>query len=165
MRNPLSPVPYPKNVPRKSRCASTTKPLPSLVPRAPQHFSTTRTTYNLQPFSLLQTRTLATLDCTSIFITYLLSRTHCSLLLFAKMSEPTTFWSPLKIGSKTLKHRVLLSPMTRNRATTDLVPTDRDAETSMVVYYEQRATAGEKSLLCLTHRIVVHLFNEKRVEF
>ncbi|CAM9378166.1 unnamed protein product [Pylaiella littoralis] len=32
--------------------------------------------------------------------------------------------------------------MTRCRATLDLVPTDRDAEVSILVYYEQRASAG-----------------------
>lgn len=42
-----------------------------------------------------------------------------------------------------LSNRYVLAPLTRNRATVDLVPTDRDAETSMLVYYEQRASAGE----------------------
>lgn len=59
------------------------------------------------------------------------------------MSAKPTLYDPLKIGNITLKNRILLSPMTRDRATIDLVPTDRDADTSMVLYYEQRAAAGE----------------------
>lgn len=54
-----------------------------------------------------------------------------------------TFNDPLQIGKITLKNRILMSPMTRDRTTIDLVPTDRDAETSMLLYYEQRCSAGE----------------------
>lgn len=52
------------------------------------------------------------------------------------------FSTPLTIGGMELKNRVIMSPMTRCRATADLVPTDRDAPVSSVVYYEQRASAG-----------------------
>lgn len=53
------------------------------------------------------------------------------------------FSSPLDIKGMTLRNRFVMSPLTRNRATVDLVPTDRDAEVSMLEYYEQRASAGE----------------------
>lgn len=59
------------------------------------------------------------------------------------MSTKPNFWEPLKIGDLTLKNRILMSPMTRDRTTPDLVPTGRDVDPSMVVYYEQRASAGE----------------------
>ena len=58
-------------------------------------------------------------------------------------SKPT-FFTPFKIGDIELKNRVIMSPMTRDRATPDLVPTDRDDPVSMLVYYEQRASAGNK---------------------
>lgn len=57
--------------------------------------------------------------------------------------EATTFSTPLKIGSMVLQNRVFMSPMTRDRSALDLVPTDRDADVSMLVYYEQRASAGK----------------------
>lgn len=56
----------------------------------------------------------------------------------------TTFSSPLTIGGMKLRNRFVMAPLTRNRATMDLVPTDREAETSMLVYYEQRATHAGK---------------------
>lgn len=59
------------------------------------------------------------------------------------MSTNVGFSSPLDIKGMTLQNRYVLAPLTRNRATADLVPTDRDAEVSMLVYYEQRASAGE----------------------
>ncbi|CAB1119807.1 unnamed protein product [Ectocarpus sp. CCAP 1310/34] len=52
----------------------------------------------------------------------------------------TTFSTPLTVGGMELRNRFVMCPLTRNRATVDLVPTDREAETSMLVYYEQRAT-------------------------
>lgn len=56
----------------------------------------------------------------------------------------TASWdTPWQIGGTEIRNRFVMSPMTRCRATLDLVPTDRDAETSMLVYYEQRASAGE----------------------
>lgn len=63
------------------------------------------------------------------------------------MAEPDTinFFTPITIGSMELKNRVIMSPMTRDRSTMDLVPTDRDADVSMLVYYEQRASAGEEA--------------------
>lgn len=59
-------------------------------------------------------------------------------------TAPPTLFTPLTVGDLTLKNRVLMSPMTRDRATPDLVPTDLDAETSMVLYYAQRSSAGER---------------------
>lgn len=50
--------------------------------------------------------------------------------------------TPFAIGGMKMKNRVVLAPLTQNRATMDLVPTDRDADVSMLVYYKQRASAG-----------------------
>lgn len=46
-------------------------------------------------------------------------------------------FSPIKVGNLELKHRVVLAPLTRYRATIEAVPTDL-----MVEYYKQRATDG-----------------------
>jgi N-ethylmaleimide reductase len=46
-------------------------------------------------------------------------------------------FSPYRLGSLELANRVVMAPMTRNRAGADGVPTD-----SMTTYYAQRATAG-----------------------
>ncbi|CAO3641752.1 unnamed protein product [Cunninghamella echinulata] len=46
-------------------------------------------------------------------------------------------FSPLRIGQHTLKHRVVLAPLTRNRANQQGVPTDLG-----LTYYQQRATEG-----------------------
>jgi N-ethylmaleimide reductase len=45
--------------------------------------------------------------------------------------------SPFKLGTISLKNRMVMAPMTRSRATSDNVPTDLMAE-----YYGQRASAG-----------------------
>ncbi|GAN03425.1 N-ethylmaleimide reductase [Mucor ambiguus] len=52
------------------------------------------------------------------------------------MSSQALF-SPIKVGTHTLKHRVVLAPLTRFRATLDHVPTDLHVE-----YYKQRASDG-----------------------
>ncbi|KAL7316673.1 hypothetical protein PS15m_005745 [Mucor circinelloides] len=52
------------------------------------------------------------------------------------MSSQALF-SPVKVGTNTLKHRVVLAPLTRFRATPEAVPTDLQAK-----YYEQRASDG-----------------------
>ncbi|KAL7313718.1 hypothetical protein PS15m_007425 [Mucor circinelloides] len=52
------------------------------------------------------------------------------------MSSQALF-SPIKVGTNTLKHRVVLAPMTRFRATLDHIPTDVQVE-----YYKQRASDG-----------------------
>ncbi|CAO3651658.1 unnamed protein product [Cunninghamella blakesleeana] len=49
----------------------------------------------------------------------------------------TTLFSPLRVGSQTLKHRVVLAPLTRNRADKQGVPTDLN-----LTYYQQRSTDG-----------------------
>ncbi|WP_067832675.1 alkene reductase [Actinomadura kijaniata] len=49
----------------------------------------------------------------------------------------TTLFTPARLGSLTLPNRLVMAPMTRNRATADGVPTPLMAE-----YYAQRATAG-----------------------
>lgn len=46
-------------------------------------------------------------------------------------------FSPLSLGSLTLRNRIVMAPMTRSRADADAVPSDM-----MVDYYRQRATAG-----------------------
>lgn len=46
-------------------------------------------------------------------------------------------FSPTTLGSLTLQNRMVMSPMTRNRATNDNIPTELMAQ-----YYGQRATAG-----------------------
>ncbi|KAI9020081.1 hypothetical protein CLU79DRAFT_757072 [Phycomyces nitens] len=48
-----------------------------------------------------------------------------------------TLFSPVKIGRHALKHRIVLAPLTRTRATIEGVPTP-----DMATYYEQRATNG-----------------------
>ncbi|KAI8071558.1 12-oxo-phytodienoic acid-like protein [Gongronella butleri] len=48
-----------------------------------------------------------------------------------------TLFTPLKHGSLALQHRIVMAPMTRNRATLEGVPTSM-----MVEYYKQRATPG-----------------------
>lgn len=53
------------------------------------------------------------------------------------MSEVSIF-NPLKVGPVTLKNRLVVAPMTRNRADNDYeAPTDLHA-----TYYSQRASAG-----------------------
>ncbi|MGK5557724.1 alkene reductase [Actinomadura kijaniata] len=49
----------------------------------------------------------------------------------------TTLFAPARLGPLTLPNRLVMAPMTRNRATADGVPTPLMAE-----YYAQRATAG-----------------------
>ncbi len=50
---------------------------------------------------------------------------------------PTTLFSPTRIGPLRLPNRLVMAPMTRNRAGAGEAPTDL-----MVEYYAQRATAG-----------------------
>lgn len=52
------------------------------------------------------------------------------------MSTQAIF-SPIKIGNQFLKHRVVLAPLTRFRATPEAVPTDLQVE-----YYKQRTSEG-----------------------
>ena len=47
----------------------------------------------------------------------------------------TTLWEPIDLGSITLKHRLAMAPMTRDRSTPEGVPTDLNVE-----YYAQRAS-------------------------
>lgn len=49
----------------------------------------------------------------------------------------STLFSPISLGHMDLDNRLVMAPMTRNRASADGVPTD-----SMVTYYAQRASAG-----------------------
>jgi N-ethylmaleimide reductase len=49
----------------------------------------------------------------------------------------TDLFAPVTVGKWTLNNRIVMAPMTRNRATPDGVPTDL-----MTTYYTQRATAG-----------------------
>lgn len=45
--------------------------------------------------------------------------------------------SPIKLGDASLKNRMVMAPLTRNRAGEGLVPTEMN-----VTYYRQRASAG-----------------------
>jgi len=45
--------------------------------------------------------------------------------------------TPLQLGDYSLKNRIIMAPLTRNRANADLVPTDLNVE-----YYRQRSSAG-----------------------
>ena len=53
------------------------------------------------------------------------------------MNEKKDLFSPIKIGTYTLQNRMIMAPMTRNRAGEGNVPVPL-----MVTYYSQRATAG-----------------------
>ena len=52
-------------------------------------------------------------------------------------SKSTDLFTPLTIGNMTLHNRVVMAPLTRNRAGAGNVPTDMNVE-----YYRQRASAG-----------------------
>ena len=54
-----------------------------------------------------------------------------------RTSSTTELFTPGRLGPYTLPHRVLMAPMTRNRARRDGVPS-----ASAVIYYAQRAGAG-----------------------
>ena len=51
--------------------------------------------------------------------------------------QEATLFSPLKIGDLILKNRMVMAPLTRNRAGDGLSPTEMN-----VTYYQQRASAG-----------------------
>src|SRR3546814_20960041 len=51
--------------------------------------------------------------------------------------EESKLFSPLKIGEKTVKNRMVVAPMRRHRAALSGVPTELNVE-----YYRQRASAG-----------------------
>src|SRR3546814_8909366 len=51
--------------------------------------------------------------------------------------EESKLFSPLKIGEKTVKNRMVVAPMSRHRAALSGVPTELNVE-----YYRQRASAG-----------------------
>ncbi len=53
------------------------------------------------------------------------------------MSDASSLLSPVLVGPYLLRNRVVMPPLTRNRATDEFVPTAR-----MAVYYAQRASAG-----------------------
>jgi N-ethylmaleimide reductase len=53
------------------------------------------------------------------------------------MTTSNTLFSPLKLGSITLPNRIVMAPLTRNRANQDNAPHELHVE-----YYSQRASAG-----------------------
>src|ERR1700761_8588067 len=53
------------------------------------------------------------------------------------MSQPTKLFEPYKMGALTLSNRVVMAPLTRNRALAGFVPNPLAIE-----YYGQRASAG-----------------------
>jgi N-ethylmaleimide reductase len=54
-----------------------------------------------------------------------------------EMSKPTKLFEPYKLGPLTLPNRLVMAPLTRNRAVAGLVPSPMAIE-----YYGQRASAG-----------------------
>jgi N-ethylmaleimide reductase len=54
-----------------------------------------------------------------------------------EMSKPTKLFEPYKLGPLTLPNRLVMAPLTRNRAVAGLVPNPLATE-----YYGQRASAG-----------------------
>lgn len=64
------------------------------------------------------------------------------------MSQQKAIFSPIKTGNNLLKHRVVLAPLTRFRATAEAVPTDLQVE-----YYKQRASEGG---LLITEATFIH---------
>src|SRR6266581_1520989 len=54
-----------------------------------------------------------------------------------EMSQPTKLLEPYRLGPITLPNRLVMAPLTRNRATEGLVPNPLAIE-----YYGQRASAG-----------------------
>jgi N-ethylmaleimide reductase len=54
-----------------------------------------------------------------------------------KMTKPTKLFEPYQLGPLTLPNRLVMAPLTRNRAVEGLVPNPLAAE-----YYAQRASAG-----------------------
>jgi 2,4-dienoyl-CoA reductase-like NADH-dependent reductase (Old Yellow Enzyme family) len=48
-----------------------------------------------------------------------------------------TLFEPYSLGSLTLRNRIVMAPLTRNRANPGFIPGDLAAE-----YYSQRASAG-----------------------
>ena len=52
-------------------------------------------------------------------------------------TKPVDLFTPLTMGPITIPNRIVMAPLTRNRAGTGNVPTDLNAS-----YYAQRATAG-----------------------
>src|SRR6478736_3897759 len=53
------------------------------------------------------------------------------------MNTPTKLFEPFKLGPITLPNRIVMAPLTRNRAVTGMVPSPLAVE-----YYGQRASAG-----------------------
>ena len=53
------------------------------------------------------------------------------------MTDPTPLFQPLKVGNITLRNRLAMAPMTRQRSYLDGTPTDLNVE-----HYKQRASAG-----------------------
>jgi len=57
--------------------------------------------------------------------------------MYREMTKEAPLLKPVDIGKYQLRNRVIMAPLTRRRATDDLVPTD-----IMRIYYAQRASAG-----------------------
>lgn len=82
------------------------------------------------------------------------------------MSTKALF-SPVKVGNNTLKHHVILSPLTRFRSTTSAVPTDLQFE-----YYGQRVSDGglliteATIIICLAgaYPQIPGIYNEEQIE-
>src|SRR6267378_3675187 len=62
---------------------------------------------------------------------------HQSFFGIKRMSTPTKLFEPYKLGPITLPNRLVMAPLTRNRAVAGMVPNPLAVE-----YYGQRASAG-----------------------
>lgn len=79
----------------------------------------------------------------------------------------SVFFKPLKMGDFQLEHRIILAPLTRIRANSNLEPTDLHIE-----YYTSRATPGgylisEATVLCpqsITSNHIPAIFNESQAK-
>ncbi|KAI9006255.1 hypothetical protein CLU79DRAFT_712801 [Phycomyces nitens] len=79
----------------------------------------------------------------------------------------TALFTPIQLGASLLKHRVVLAPLTRMRATADHVPVPLMAE-----YYQQRATEGGLLIAEATfiteevgpYPLTPGIYNDKQIE-
>lgn len=73
------------------------------------------------------------------FVSKFFDLTICTLghLAHREMNKKAPLLKSIRIGRYNLKNRVVMAPLTRRRATDDMVPVD-----IMKTYYEQRASAG-----------------------
>lgn len=74
------------------------------------------------------------------------------------MSAVPKLFQPIRVGASNLKHRVVMAPLTRNRATDTHVPTPLMAE-----YYAQRASTPGTLLISEATPIAEKATGQRRV--